>query len=103
MKLKITIIVALILSLAGCASVHKLKKPPRCDGKRTRPLNIGKWNLNNQDIIFQEGATKPVVAPVILNMLESEKKQNNVTWSTTPSKVENFEQLYHKNAEVARE
>ncbi|WP_455476824.1 type IV secretion system protein VirB7 [Bartonella sp. B41] len=79
MKLKITVVAIIAIVFTGCSSLRGTKKPPRCDGRNTRVLNKDKWNWNGRDVISREKNVKSVVAaPIILNMLESEKANPDV-------------------------
>lgn len=92
-----------MVPLTGCVSLSGPKKPPRCNGQHTRPLNREKWNWDNKNITLQEKIVKPVTAPIILNTLESEKATADVKPHTASLRSISPETRSDKTVELTHE
>ncbi|WP_332066278.1 type IV secretion system protein VirB7 [Bartonella sp. CB189] len=99
MKLKITAILTLAISLSGCASLNSStsKKLPRCDGQYTRALNKDKWNWDNTNSTLQKTIIQPVTAPVIIGTLKSGEQKKNTVFKVASLNLANHEALSYRN------
>nr|WP_100693951.1 conjugal transfer protein TraJ [Bartonella sp. 1-1C] len=103
MKLKITIILILLITLTSCASLKSgARKLPHCNGQNTRMLNQGKWNWNPHNIIHNT-AIKPITTPIILNTQENEAPKAHIGLPTSSADTINHQTPSYKNAEITYE
>ncbi len=103
MQLKITIILILLITLTGCASLKSgTQKLPRCNGQNARMLNHGKWNWNHHNIIHNT-AIKPITTPIILNTQENEASKAHIGFPASSVDTINHQMPSYKNAEIIHE
>ncbi|MDD9333004.1 MAG: hypothetical protein PV354_04895, partial [Bartonella sp.] len=103
MKLKITIILILLVTLTGCTSLKSsARKLPRCNGQNARILNQGKWNLNHHNILHNT-AVKPITTPIILNTQENEAPKAHIELPASSVDTIKHQTPSYKNAEITHE